>query len=113
MEPCCRPDDGWLISEKADILHSEEQVRCPEDLCKAKEVETLRYTTTGIQRTAELLFRIIVSVNQLSLYGAVSDWCQELAQLISAHSSSSTGNTVAKMNDESESKVAPRRHSSE
>ena len=32
--------------------------------------------------TAELLFRIIISVNQLSIYGAVADWCEELAQQI-------------------------------
>ena len=49
------------------------------------------------------LFRMIISVNQLSVYGAVSDWCEELAQ----HSSSSTGRPVAEMNDESESRISP------
>ena len=57
--------------------------------------------------TVELLFRIIISVNQLSLYGAVADWCEELSQQISDHFSSSTGNLVAKVNDDSESKVSP------
>ena len=57
--------------------------------------------------TAELLFRMIISVNQLSLYGAVSDWCGELAQQISEHSSSSTARPVAEMNDESESRISP------
>ena len=57
--------------------------------------------------TAELLLRIIISVKQLSIYGAVSDWCEEFAQLISDRSSSSTWNPVAKVNDESESKSHP------
>ena len=33
---------------------------------------------------------IIISVNQLSVYGAILDWCAELAQQISDHSFSST-----------------------
>ena len=57
--------------------------------------------------TAELLPRIILSVNQLSVHGAVADWCEEVAQLISDHCSSGTENLVAKVNNESESKVAP------
>ena len=57
--------------------------------------------------TAELLFRIIISVNQLSAYGAVADWCKELAQQISDHSFSSTGRQVAEMNDESECRISP------
>ena len=39
----------------------------------------------GDPATAELLFRIIISVNQLSIHGAVSDWCEEFAQQISQH----------------------------
>ena len=57
--------------------------------------------------TAQLLFRIVISINQISVYGAVADMCEELAQQISDHSSSSTGNPVAKVNKESEYKVAP------
>ena len=45
--------------------------------------------------TAELLFRIFISVNQLSVYGAAADWCEKLAQQISDHSSS--WNPVAKV----------------
>ena len=37
--------------------------------------------------TAEQLLRIIVRVNQLSVCGAVADWCQDLAQRIKSHSS--------------------------
>ena len=61
----------------------------------------------GDPATAELLFRIIHSVRQLSICGAVSDWCKELAHQISDPSSSSTGKLVADVNDESESKVVP------
>ena len=53
---------------------------------------------------AELLLRIIICVNQLSVCGAVADWCQELAQRIEDHCSCSTGNLVAK--NDSESQVA-------
>ena len=59
----------WLISERADTLNSEEQVRFPRS-----------------SLTAELLLRIIISVNQLSIYGAVADWREEFAQQIAAHS---------------------------
>ena len=41
--------------------------------------------------TAELLIRISISVNQLSIHGAVSDWCEEFAQQNSDSYSSSTG----------------------
>ena len=54
-----------------------------------------------------LLFRIIISVNQLSVYGAISDWCEELAQYLSDPHSTSTRILVAELNDESESRVAP------
>ena len=39
----------------------------------------------GDLSNAELLFRTITLVNQLSAYGAISDWCEELAQQISDH----------------------------
>ena len=57
--------------------------------------------------TAELLLRTIISVNHFSIHGAVADRCEELAQQLSDHSSCSTGNLVAKMKKDSESKVAP------
>ena len=41
--------------------------------------------------TAELLLRIIVSANQLGVYGAKADSCQDLAQQIVPHSPPSTG----------------------
>ena len=74
---------------------------------KSKEGGKPSIHYNGDSATAELVLRIIISVNQLSINGAVSDRCEELAQQISDHPSSSTGKLVAKMNDESESKVAP------
>ena len=44
--------------------------------------------------TAELLFRTLISINRLGIYGAVADWCTELALQISDHSSSSTRKLV-------------------
>ena len=71
-------------------------------------MEENRYIVTWTQTTAELLFRNIISINQLSIHGPVADdWCQELAQQIAEHSSSGTGNLVAEVNNDSESKVAP------
>ena len=74
---------------------------------KSEGGEKNRFTTTVIQRQQSCCFAMIISVNQLSLYGAVSDWCGELAQQISEHSSSSTGRPVAEMNDESGSRISP------
>ena len=66
---------------------------------------SLRYN--GGSSTAELLFRIIISVNQVRVYRAVADWCEELAQQISDHSFASTERPKADMNDESESRISP------
>ena len=57
--------------------------------------------------TAQLLFRIIISVNQLSIYEAISNWCEELALQISDPSSYNTRKPVAELHYESESRVAP------
>ena len=58
------------LRERKHPTYSEERVRWPEDLYN------------GESTTAELLFRIMISVNQLSVYGAASDWCEEFAQQI-------------------------------
>ena len=47
--------------------------------------------------TAELLLLTNVSVNPLSMYGAVADWCQELTRRAEAHPSQGTGRPVAEM----------------
>ena len=54
---------------------------------------------------AELQLRIIVSVNQRGVYGAMADSCQDLAQQIAAHSPPSTGTPVANVDDDPASQV--------
>ena len=61
---------------KADTQSSDPRVHSPEERSKAKEVENYRYTS--VPKVVRLkLFRTIISVNQLSIYGAVSDVCDE------------------------------------
>ena len=63
-------------SEKADILPSVQQLHCPGVSSKAKDVENCRYTSP--QMISQLtIFRIILSVNQLSVYGTVAAICEE------------------------------------
>ena len=56
---------------------------------------------------AELLPRIIVSVNQPIVHGAIADWCQELAQRDEAHSPQCMGTLVAKVDNDQASQVPP------
>ena len=49
---------------------------------------------------AELLFHTIHSANQLSINGAVADWCDELTQQIPGQSFLSTEKPVAKVNEQ-------------
>ena len=62
--------------EKVDTQFSEPRVHCPEERSKAKEVGNYLYTSVPMGIRLEL-FRTIISVNQLSIYGAVSDLCEE------------------------------------
>ena len=68
-------------------------------LLKKKKVENLdppqRQSTN-----ADLSFRTINSADQLSINGAVANWCEELAQQISAHASSSIDKSIAKANEQ-------------
>ena len=52
---------------------SEPRVRCLEERSQAKEVEGYLYTSVPMVIRLKLFFRTIISVNQLSIYGAVSD----------------------------------------
>ena len=65
------------IREKADTQSSVPRVHCPEERSKVKVVENCRYTICADQETIETVFRTIISVNQLSIHGAVSDLCEE------------------------------------
>ena len=67
-------------------------------------------THCNAERRQSCHFASLFQYDQFSVHGAVSDWCEELAQQITDHSSSSTGKPVAEVNDESEPKVAPTAH---
>ena len=49
---------------------------CPEVNSEAKDMENCRFTLLPIRKQLRLFFRIIVSANQLSLYGAVAEMCE-------------------------------------
>ena len=66
---------------------------------KSKGKGTLSMRFCGDDNTAEVVLRSIISVNQLSIYGAVADMCDELACRIS-DCSESTGKPVAQDNPE-------------
>ena len=51
---------------------------------KNKKGGKLSVHHNGDLLTAELLFRTISSVNHLRVFGAISDWCAEMAQYISS-----------------------------
>ena len=61
----------WLISVRVDIPHFVPQVRWNKELCKVKEVERYPQISVGTMTMLNLFFRTIVSVNQLSVNGAV------------------------------------------
>ena len=63
-------------SLRADVQFSVQQLHCPEVNSKAKDMVNCRYTLQPTKETIETIFRIIVSANQLSLYGAVAEICE-------------------------------------
>ena len=64
-------------SQKADILPSVQQLHCPGVSSRAKDVENYRYTSLQMWTQLIQYYRIILSVNQLSVYGAVAAVCEE------------------------------------
>ena len=101
-----KPNGLWDRSADVIMLHLRTSALDRGSL-KSKGGGKLSIHYNGDSSTAELLFRVIVSVDELSVHGAVSGWCEELAQQISDQSSSSTGIPVAEMTDESESRISP------
>ena len=67
-------DDGIL--RKRTHRFSVLRVHCPEERSTAKVVGSYQYTF-ALTRERLKFFRTIISVNQPSLYGAVSDLCEE------------------------------------
>ena len=74
LKGCC-----WN-SQRADVQFSVLRAHCPEVNSKAKDMESCRNTIQPIWKRLRL-FRIIVSANQLSLYGAVAEICEEYESL--------------------------------
>ena len=54
---------------------------CPDCQLKSKGHGKLSIHFAAVQETIETIFRIIVSANQLSLYGAVAEMCEEYETL--------------------------------
>ena len=90
----------WIPAKRAVIRCSEETCPLPRAPLKSKGGRKTSINFDADPHTAELLLLTIVSVNQLSIYGAVADWCQELTQRAEAHLSQSTGRPVAKVSDD-------------
>ena len=95
-----KPEGLWNRSAKMIMLHRREsghpifRATCALDRgsLNSRGGGKLSIHYNGDSTTAELLFRIIISVN-LSVYGAISDWGGELVQQISDHSFFSTEKT--------------------
>ena len=78
LELLCRNDDAQSRRKRTSRISSNKCVG-------PRNGGKLPVHYNGDLSNAELLFRTITSVNQLSAYGAISDWCEELAQQISDH----------------------------
>ena len=69
---------SWNLQE-ADILPSVQRLHCPRGFAQSKgqwkTVDTLR---AADEHTIETIFRIILPVNQLIVYGAVAAFCEEV-----------------------------------
>ena len=64
-------------SQKADILFSVQRFHCPGVFSRAKDIGKLSIHFTADYPTIETVFRIIISANQLSIYGSVATMCEE------------------------------------
>ena len=66
-----------LNSAKANIQSSDPQVHCLEECSKAKVVENYQYISVPMEIRLKLFFAQFFCFNQLSIYVAVSDSCDE------------------------------------
>ena len=60
-----------------DIPFSVQRLHCPEGQLKSKGKGKVSIHFTADQDTVDTIYRIILSVNQLSVYGAVAAVCEE------------------------------------
>ena len=79
---------------KADTQFSVPRVHCPEERSKAKVVGNSQYISALMREPIETVFRTIISVNQLSIYGAVSDLCEEYKALPCKNGETCYGRTI-------------------
>ena len=61
------------FAESTHTQYSDPRVQHPEERLKAKVVENCRYTIVPTRERLKLFF----AVNQLSIYGAVAEMCEE------------------------------------
>ena len=71
-----RRTDGGTIPRNRSSSIQEHQCFWVEEFWEERMAET-PYTSMRMVQNTELLFRIIHSVNQLSIHGAVSNWCEQ------------------------------------
>ena len=90
VEPLSRNDDAYPRRKRTSCR----------GFLKSKKGGKLSIHYNGEWSNAELLFRTIISVNQLSVKWAIADFCRELSQRISDHAFSSTRKPVAQMNEQ-------------
>ena len=67
----------WWNSLRVDVQFSVQRLHCPGVNSEAKNMKNCRFTLQPTRKQLGLFFRIIVSANQLSLYGAVANMCEE------------------------------------
>ena len=110
----CKPEGSWNLSAEMIMFHLRGQhpfFRATSALdrgsLKSKNGGMLSIHHNGDLSTAQLSFRTIISINQFSVYGAISDWCEELAQQILDHSFSSTEKPVANVNAQLDCRLSP------
>ena len=73
------PQRWWDISKKLVTQYSRASVLLSREILKRKGGRCTLHFDADSSNT-ELLLRTIHSANQLSIYGAVSSWCEEFAQ---------------------------------
>ena len=89
----------WSTSVKVDTPVFRGSSALERGKMKSKGKANLSEHLCGDDETAEVVLRTIISVDQLSVYGAVADMCDELAWRISA-CSECTGKLVAQNNSD-------------
>ena len=79
-EPLSRNDDAYPRRKRTSCISTDECVESR--ILETQKGGKLSIHHNGDLSVAELLFRTIISVNHLSIHGAIEDWCGKLAQQI-------------------------------